>query len=159
MAGLNATLSEMQAALLYAQIQAIDVINNHRLHIWHRYQVALAPLGHRKKIKLPKVPPKTTHNANVFWIRLTDATLRSSLILHLDKANAQAYSQFMPLHSSPYGRIHGYLAGEDRVTSLAASQILLLPIHADLNDAEQDIVIKKLLGFWAELPHKGSSIF
>ncbi|KAJ5743597.1 hypothetical protein N7533_008467 [Penicillium manginii] len=148
--GLNATLSEIQAAFLYAQLQRTEMINSRRLDIWHRYQIALAPLEERGKIKLAQVPARTTHNANVFWIRLTDARLRSSLIRHLKEANVQAYSQFMPLHSSPYGKVHGYFAGEDRMTSIAASQILLLPIHANLHHSEQSVVIQELLAFWGK---------
>ncbi|KAJ5669727.1 hypothetical protein N7462_010797 [Penicillium macrosclerotiorum] len=148
--GLNATLSEIQAAFLYAQLQNADGINSRRRHIWHRYHACLAVLAQRGHIMLPHIPDNTTHNANVFWIRLVDATQRVSLISHLDRAGVQAHPQFMPLHTSPYGRIHGRFSGIDRVTSLAAAQILLLPLHTALSDAQQDLVISELFSFWAE---------
>lgn len=99
-------------------------------------------MDERGEVKLPQVPANTTLDENESWIRLKEAILRS--IRHLGKAKVQAYSQFMPLHSSPYGKIHGYFAGEDRVTILTAAQILFLTVHADLHDAEQDVVLQEL---------------
>ncbi|KAJ5570083.1 uncharacterized protein N7459_009513 [Penicillium hispanicum] len=148
--GLNATMSEIQAAFLYAQLQAADQINSLRLKLWHRYHIALAPLERKGYIMLPQVPANTTHNANVFWIRLTDANRRTELIQYFSTLNMQVYSQFMPLHSSPYGQKQGRFSGVDRVTSLAASQILLLPLHMSLGDSQQELVIWGLLEFFGE---------
>ncbi|KAE8145006.1 pyridoxal phosphate-dependent transferase [Aspergillus avenaceus] len=146
--GLNATLSELQAAFLYAQLQAADGINGRRLHIWNRYHAALAPLVDRGYITLPHVPDGTTHNANVFYIRVSDAEQRSDLMRHMGKAKVQTHPQFMPLHSSPFGLVHGRFSGVDRVTTLATSQILLLPVHLTLSDEEQERVIREVMAFW-----------
>ncbi|KAA8646647.1 uncharacterized protein ATNIH1004_005322 [Aspergillus tanneri] len=148
--GLNATLSELQAAFLYAQLQAADKINGRRLEIWQRYQTNLAPLAQKGYITLPHIPANTTHNANVFYVRVTDETQRKDLIVHMDQANIQTHPQFMPLHSSPYGLKNGRFVGVDRVTSLAISQILLLPVHLTLTDEEQGFVIREMFAFWKE---------
>ncbi|PKY01054.1 TDP-4-keto-6-deoxy-D-glucose transaminase [Aspergillus campestris IBT 28561] len=148
--GINATLSEIQAAFLYAQLQAADQIVARRRHIWHRYADALAPLEDRGHLILPRVPTNTTHNANVFYIRVVDPARRSPLVDFLAGKGVQAHPQFMPLHRSPYGREHGRFVGPDRVTSLAAAQILLLPVHLDLSDEEQGVVISAVFAFWEE---------
>ncbi|KAB8069632.1 pyridoxal phosphate-dependent transferase [Aspergillus leporis] len=146
--GLNATLSELQAAFLYAQLQAADRINGRRMQIWSRYHSELAPLARKGCITLPHVPEDTTHNANVFYIRVKEPAQRQALIRHMDHAGIQTHPQFMPLHLSPYGREHGLFVGDDRVTSLASSQILLLPVHLSLSDDEQEAVIQELFAFW-----------
>ncbi|KAF7588439.1 hypothetical protein BBP40_005703 [Aspergillus hancockii] len=146
--GLNATLSEPQAAFLYAQLQAADRINGRRLQIWNRYHSGLAPLARKGRITLPHVPADTTHNANVFYIRLKDPAQREALIRHMESANIQTHPQFMPLHLSPCGRKNGRFVGDDCVTSLASSQILLLPLHLSLSHEEQEVVIQELLAFW-----------
>lgn len=146
--GINATLSEIQAAFLYAQIQARDLIHTRRLQIWHRYHIALTPLVERNLIILPEVPKDTTHNANVFWMRVHDPNERSELICHLARANIEAHTQFMPLHTSTYGREHGRFNGEDIVTSLAVSQILILPLSMALSDDDQALVIREIFAFW-----------
>ncbi|KAJ5728175.1 hypothetical protein N7493_004505 [Penicillium malachiteum] len=146
--GINATLTELQASFLYSQLQASEFINTRRLYLWNRYHSALTPLVDRGCIMLPEVPKNTTHNANVFWIRVIDPSHRDDLIRHLDHANIEAHPQFMPLHLSPYGQKIGRFSGDDRVTTLAISQILILPLNMILTDEEQDIVIREALAFW-----------
>ncbi|KAE8338374.1 hypothetical protein BDV24DRAFT_166398 [Aspergillus arachidicola] len=141
--GLNAILSELQAAILYAQFQAADSIN------------ALLPLVRKGYIALPHVPGGTTHVANVFYIRVIDPAQRQDLIRHMASANVQVHPQFMPLHSSPFGRSHGHFHGEDRITSLASPQILLLPVDFALSDEAQEVVIREVFAFWGETAEGG----
>ncbi|KAF9890525.1 hypothetical protein FE257_005930 [Aspergillus nanangensis] len=152
--GVNATLSELQAAFLYAQLLDADHIVARRRAIWTRYFASLGRLAQKGYLSLPTVPPDTTHNANVFYIRVTDVNQRGALIRYLDKHNIQAHPQFMPLHSSPYGQQHGRFVGVDRITSLAASQILLLPLHLALTDEAQERVIHRVCSFWEQAVEK-----
>ncbi|KAE8329177.1 pyridoxal phosphate-dependent transferase [Aspergillus sergii] len=138
------------AAFLYAQLQAADSINARRRHIWDHYFVSLLPLVRKGYIALPHVPDGTTHNANVFYIRVMDPAQRQDLIRHMASANVQVHPQFMPLHSSSFGRNHGRFHGEDRGTPLASSQILLLPVHLALSDEVQEVVIREVFAFWGE---------
>ncbi|PYI12921.1 PLP-dependent transferase [Aspergillus violaceofuscus CBS 115571] len=64
--GTNATLSEVQAAFLYAQLQTADTINTLRLKLWQRYHSALRPLVEKGDLTLPTIPENTAHNGNVF---------------------------------------------------------------------------------------------
>ncbi|KAJ5722722.1 hypothetical protein N7488_000757 [Penicillium malachiteum] len=146
--GINATLTELQASFLYSQLQVSEFINARRLYLWNRYHSALTPLVHKGCMMLPEVPKDTTHNANVFWIRVLNPTQRNDLIRHLNHANIEAHPQFMALHLSPYGQKIGRFSGNDRVTTLAISQILILPLSIVLTDEEQDIVIREVLAFW-----------
>ncbi|KAB8270716.1 pyridoxal phosphate-dependent transferase [Aspergillus minisclerotigenes] len=139
-----------EAAFLYAQVQAGDSINARRRHIWDHYFVGLLPLVRKGYITLPRVPDDTTQHANVFYIRVIDPAQREDLIRHMAGSNVQVHPQFMPLHSSPFGRSHGRFHGEDRVTSLASSQILLLPVHLALSDEAQEVVIREMFAFWSE---------
>ncbi|CAG8423622.1 unnamed protein product [Penicillium salamii] len=146
--GFNATLSELQAAFLFGQLEAAEQINGRRLWLWRRYFSGLVPLSQRGYIDLPTVPDNTTHNANIFWILIRDASQRPGLLHYLSNSGIDAHPQFMPLHSSPYGKIRGRFSGYDTVTSLAASQIVLLPLHMGLSDGDQDFVMATLLAFW-----------
>lgn len=148
--GLNATLSEIQAAFLYGQLEAANQINGRRLSLWQRYYVALTSLSQEGHINLPLIPSNTTHNANIFWIQVRDVSRRPSLLRYLSEANIQAHPQFMPLHLSPYGMKYGRFSGEDSVTSLAVSQIILLPIHMALSDEDQNFVIATVISFWED---------
>ena len=59
--GINATLSEIQAAFLYAQLQAADRINSRRLQIWNQYHAALAPLEQEGKIGRESISDYCSH--------------------------------------------------------------------------------------------------
>ncbi|KAJ5183483.1 hypothetical protein N7492_001099 [Penicillium capsulatum] len=154
--GVNATLAETQAAFLYAQIQSHDRIYARRLQLWLRYHVALAPLAQKGLIILPEVPKDTTHNANVFWMRVRSPRQRPELIRHLACVNIEAHAQFSPLHASPYGRRHGRFHGEDHVTSLAVGQIVILPLNMTLSDEDQALIVFRdiciLAGGWKSEP-------
>ncbi|GKZ92582.1 hypothetical protein CBS115989_9827 [Aspergillus niger] len=148
--GINATLSEIQAAFLYAQLQAAPQILSCRRRLWSRYHRCLAPLADAGVICLPQPAAEADHNAAVFWLRLTDATNRSAFIEHMAAGQIQTQAQFVPLHSSPFGERFGRFHGEDRVTTRAAAEIVLLPLYAGLTECQQEIVIRRVLGFWQE---------
>ncbi|KAK1147246.1 hypothetical protein N8T08_001985 [Aspergillus melleus] len=148
--GFNATLSEVQAAFLFAQLQAVETINGRRRQIWQECHTRLAPLVDKGHLSLPHVPAGTTHKANVLYVRLADASQRPATIEHLREAKVHAHAQFMPLHSSPYGRAQGRLSGAGRVTTLASAQLLLLPVHLSLSDEELGVVVRAVFAFWGE---------
>ncbi|PYH78579.1 putative pyridoxal phosphate-dependent enzyme [Aspergillus uvarum CBS 121591] len=149
--GINATLSEVQAAFLYAQLQAADTINASRLKLWQRYHSALRPLVEKGYLILPTIPGNTTHNGNVFWIRLVDARRRRQMIEFLNLRGIQAHPQFMPLHSSPMGLVTGRFSGDGQSTEMVVAQILLLPLFVGLSDGEQERVIEGVFAFWTEI--------
>ncbi|RAK80757.1 PLP-dependent transferase [Aspergillus fijiensis CBS 313.89] len=142
--GINATLSELQAAFLYAQLQAADTINASRLHLWQKYYSALRPLVEMGYLMLPTIPKNTTHNANVFWIRLMDAQRRKQLMNFLHARDPDA--QFMPLYLSPMGLATGRFNGDGHGTTMAVAQILLLPLFVGMLEEEQKRVIEERRG-------------
>ncbi|GAT18910.1 TDP-4-keto-6-deoxy-D-glucose transaminase [Aspergillus luchuensis] len=148
--GINATLGEIQAAFLYAQFQAAPEIISRRRRLWSRYHKRLAPLAHAGIIRLPQPAAEADHNAAVFWLRLANASDRPAFIEHMAAGQIQTQAQFVPLHSSPFGKQVGRFHGEDRVTTRAAAEIVLLPLYAELTERQQDLVIQRVWGFWRE---------
>ncbi|PWY67084.1 lipopolysaccharide biosynthesis protein rffA [Aspergillus sclerotioniger CBS 115572] len=146
--GINATLSEIQAAFLYPQLQAAPEILAHRRHLWTRYHQRLRPLDQAGVIKLPRPSKEAVHNAAVFWLRLTDASRRPEFIRHMAAGQVCTQAQFVPLHSSPFGQQIGRFHGEDRVTTRAASEIVLLPLYSELDEERQEVVVRRVLKFW-----------
>ncbi|OJJ72255.1 hypothetical protein ASPBRDRAFT_55474 [Aspergillus brasiliensis CBS 101740] len=148
--GINATLSEIQAAFLYAQLQAAPQILSHRRRLWSRYHQRLAPLARAGIIRLPQPAAEAEHNAAIFWLRLTDASDRPAFIEHMASRQIHTQAQFVPLHSSPFGQRVGCFHGEDRVTTRAAAEIVLLPLYTDLTEGQQELVIRRVWEFWRE---------
>jgi dTDP-4-amino-4,6-dideoxygalactose transaminase len=79
---------------------------------------------------------------------LADAGERDLLKLQLDARGIKATTHYVPLHSSPAGQRFGRGAGELANTDRAAAQILRLPLHHSLTEAEQDRVISAVWDFF-----------
>ena len=73
-------MADLQAAYLWAQLEAAERINLQRLSLWQTYYDALAPLAKVGRIALPTIPADCVHNAHMFYIKLRDNDDRSKLI-------------------------------------------------------------------------------
>ena len=73
-------MADLQAAYLWAQLEAAERINLQRLSLWQTYYDALEPLAKAGRIELPTIPADCIHNAHMFYIKLRDNDDRSKLI-------------------------------------------------------------------------------
>ncbi len=60
--------SEINAALLYSQIEIVDEIQKRRLEIWHKYFNELKILQEKGKVILPQIPEYATVNGHLFFL-------------------------------------------------------------------------------------------
>lgn len=126
--------SELQAAYLLGQLEAIDDINTDRRIIWELYQSAFKQLAIVEHIELQSVPSQCTHNGHMFYIKCKDRIERSRLIAHLAQNKIEATFHYVPLHSSPAGKIYGVFHGEDRYTTKESERILRLPLWYGMDE-------------------------
>lgn len=96
-------MSDLQAAYLWAQLEAADRINQQRLALWQNYYDALAPLAKAGRIELPSIPDGCVQNAHMFYIKLRDIDDRSALINFLKEAEIMAVFHYIPLHGCSAG--------------------------------------------------------
>jgi len=130
--------SELNAAILLAQLENIDKIQEKRLYIWDKYYKGLNDLT---KIELPKVPESCKHNAHMFYIKCKDINERSKLINYLKKNDIYSVFHYIPLHSSIAGQKFGVMSGSDIYTTKESERILRLPLHYNISDSD----IKKVI--------------
>jgi len=147
--GSSYLMSDLQAAWLWAQLEAATQINQQRLSLWQRYYDALQPLADSGRITLPAVPADCQQNAHMFYIKLRDQQQRQALIDWLKEAEILAVFHYIPLHSSPAGKRFGRFAGEDRFTTVESERLLRLPLFYNLSDNNQYTVINSLLSFFS----------
>ena len=140
--------SDLNAAYLWAQLEAADTINNHRLSTWQKYYDGLALLAEAGHIELPYVPSECTHNAHMFYIKTKDLAQRSALIIHLKEKGIQAVFHYVPLHSSPAGQKFGYFHGADEYTTKESERLLRLPLFYNITDDEISSVINAIKEFY-----------
>lgn len=123
---------EITAAFLWAQLQESQKINSLRRGIWNRYDCLFADLEKAGKIRRPRLPEHTAHNAHMFYLLMPSRELRERAIRALKKAGFQAVFHYVPLHSSPAGRRWGRVGGKMVVTEEIAGTILRLPFWVGL---------------------------
>ena len=94
--------SEITAAFLYAQLQALNDIQKIRKEKWQLYFDGLRELAEDGKISLPDIPDYATNNAHLFYIVCKNIAERDALILFLKNKDVQSMFHYPGLHTSPY---------------------------------------------------------
>ena len=140
--------SELNAAYLWAQLEAADAINADRLNTWNEYDKALRPLAERGLIECPAVPEGCVHNAHMYWIKLRTLSERTAFIDHMKENGVLTVFHYVPLHSAPAGLRFGRFDGEDKYTSADSDRLVRLPLYYGLTDADRAAVIDAVKSFF-----------
>ena len=130
--------SEVVAAFLWAQLEALDDIQIKRKQLWNKYYELLKPLADKGRFSLPDIPDYATNNAHMFYLVCNSLEERSALIKSLKENDILAVFHYLSLHSSEFykdkhdGRP---LPESDRYTDC----VVRLPMYYDLsmNDVER----------------------
>ncbi len=95
--------SEISAAFLYAQLEAIDDIQYKRNFLWKKYYEYLLPLARKGLFLLPE----EIGNSHIFYLICHSGNERNKLIKHLSLKGILAVFHYQSLHRSLYGsRFH-----------------------------------------------------
>ena len=140
--GSSFLLSEINAAFLWAQLEAADEILAARMAIWKSYDRAFADLDAAGLVRRPIVPGHCTHNAHLYHLLLVDEISRDRLIESLRSESIAALFHYLPLHSSTAGRRYGRASGELARTTAASERVLRLPLWVGMGDVEIERVAK-----------------
>ncbi|MGF6089253.1 dTDP-4-amino-4,6-dideoxygalactose transaminase [Pseudomonas sp. 18173] len=135
--------SELQAAYLYGQLMVADDINANRLNTWNEYHKAFGDLS--SKIGLPFVPQECQHNAHMFYLKLDGLESRTKFIAGLKENNVMSVFHYVPLHSSPCGKVFGRMHASDKFTTSESERLVRLPIWYGMPNEERDQVIKSVI--------------
>jgi dTDP-4-amino-4,6-dideoxygalactose transaminase len=128
--------TELQAAMLLAQLETLDANTRHRLALFDAYREALADLEPRGIAQLPPLDNRRGGNGHAFSLIFRDAPLRDRALRGLNAAGFQAQFHYIPLHSSPMGIAMGYKAEDLPITEDIAKRSLRLPLHFDMTPGD-----------------------
>ena len=140
--------SELNAAYLWAQLEAADRINDDRLASWQRYYDGLKPLADAGKLELPVIPEGCVHNAHMFYVKLRDLEERTDFISFLKERGAASVFHYIPLHSAPAGLKFGRCHGEDVYTTRESDRLARLPMYYGLTEEDTELVIRAIRAFF-----------
>lgn len=147
-AGSSYLPSELNAAHLWAQLEAAEIINEARRTSWRMYCELLEPLAADGRIGLPHVPAECEHNGHMFYIKVKDIAERSRLIGYLKERGVHAVFHYIPLHTAPAGKRYGEFRGEDRYTTKESERLLRLPMYYGLAEREVEYICECVKGFY-----------
>lgn len=141
--------SELQAAYLWGQLEAADRINDNRLASWERYRRLLSDFANAGKISLPTIPGECTHNAHMFYVKLSNLEERTRFISFLKERGIASVFHYVPLHSAPAGECFSRFAGIDNYTTKESERLVRLPLWYGLEEQKVDAVVSAIEEFFS----------
>jgi dTDP-4-amino-4,6-dideoxygalactose transaminase len=136
--------SEITAAFLWAQLEAIDTIATKRKHLWNGYHERLAALEAKGLLTRPTVPPHCEQNGHLYYVLLPSESARNHTLELLAESGVDAVFHYVPLHSAPAGLRYGRVGSVMDVTDSVAARLVRLPLHLQLTAQQQDDVVAAL---------------
>lgn len=142
--------SDLNAAYLYAQLEACRDIDARRMAVWNLYHRRFEPLQEAGLLERPVVPEYAEHNAHMYYIKVEDLKTRSRLIGFLREKGVSSVFHYIPLHSAGAGKKFGRFHGDDVYTTRESERLMRLPMYYSLTLEEADYVvdcIREFFGF------------
>jgi dTDP-4-amino-4,6-dideoxygalactose transaminase len=141
--------SELTAAFLWAQLQALDAIQSRRKTIWEFYYQELRHLEIEGKLKLPFLPSYSTNNAHLFYVATSTHDEYNALAAHLKANEIQAVFHYLSLHKSPYIENKFGVQQDLPMSDYYGSTLLRLPLYPDLTQAEMEKIVQVVKAFFS----------
>jgi len=140
--------SDIIGAFLYAQLEMAEKIIATRCRLIDHYISALQDLDAKEIIRLPVHSGQGTCNGHIMYIVTKSLDERTRLIRHLNDFDIKAVFHYIPLHSSPMGKIHCRPHGDLKITNQISDRLLRLPMFYEMQESEVDRVVDAIRIFY-----------
>ncbi|WP_306359607.1 dTDP-4-amino-4,6-dideoxygalactose transaminase [Nocardia sp. CC227C] len=139
--------SELNAAVLDAQLAEFDTIQANRHRVWDAYAAGLSGWARRNDIRLMTVPADREHTAHLYYLRVPTEDRRDDLIRHLAERGIVAPFHYVPLDSSPAGLKLGRTPVPCVRSAEFSATVVRLPLWPGLSDEQVRRVIEEVTAF------------
>ena len=143
--GSSYRLSELSAGFLFAQLEAINIIQNKRKKNWNMYYNGLIKLENEGIIQLPKIPDYAEHNASIFYLVCKNSKQRNNLIAKLSTRGIMSAFHYQPLHLSPYYTSINKVACKLKNAEKYGECLIRLPLHPNLSEKQISYIISETI--------------
>ncbi len=140
--------SDIIAAFLYAQMENADQIIAKRNLLYALYMEDLRPLAEKGYIQLPFILNDCCSNGHIFYIITRSFKERTELAQFLKDQDIMAVFHYVPLHSSPAGKLYGRTNGTLEVTERVSDCLLRLPLYYEMRDDDVHSVTGEIRNFY-----------
>ena len=141
--------SDINAAVLKAQLEHLDEIQSKRNELYERYYKAFSGIE-SQSLTLPVVPKSTVSNAHMFYLLLDSQEQRDNFIRYMKSKNILVVFHYVPLHESTYAK-DNELCTTLKVTECNAHKLVRLPLYFSLTKLEQERTINEILIFFKSI--------
>jgi len=140
--------SDIIAAFLYAQMENADQIIAKRNLLYALYMEDLRPLAEKGYIQLPFILNDCCSSGHIFYIITRSLKERTELAQFLKDQDIMAVFHYVPLHSSPAGKLYGRTNGTLEITERVSDCLLRLPLYYEMRDDDVHSVTGKIRKFY-----------
>jgi dTDP-4-amino-4,6-dideoxygalactose transaminase len=141
--GYNARLDEIQAAILRIKLRKLPAWNARRLAIARHYNDRLKDSG----VIAPEIPEGGRHVFYCYVIRVPNGRRDALRQYLLERGIGTGVHYPVPIHLQEASAFLGYRLGDFPVTERLASEVVSLPMYAELTDAQVDTVAAAVAEF------------
>jgi dTDP-4-amino-4,6-dideoxygalactose transaminase len=138
--GYNYRMTDIQAAIGLVQFGRLETILAARRHLAQRYTTLLSD---ECRLETPYEPAGHRHTYQSYCVRLRTARPRGEIMAELAAQGIATRRGVMAIHMEPYYRSRMPDVSLP-ATERATAETLLLPLYADMSEAEQDTVVAAL---------------
>lgn len=142
--GSSYVLSEIQQAVLAAQLEDLSAITQQRVAAWEDYHQKLEYQESLGNLTRPSIEPGASLNGHIYYIVLPRGARPDRVIKKLASKGINALTHYEPLHLSRAGKQYGRVSGSMSVTEECAAQLLRLPIWPGLRGSTIDYIVDQL---------------
>lgn len=142
--GFNSRLDSLQAAVLRAKMPLLESWTAARQQNAAVYEELFRKYQVRDQITVPAVLPERNHIYNQYCIRISRQQ-RNKVLEHLRDVQVGAAVYYpKPLHLQTCFKFLGYQEGDFPESERAAKEVLALPIFPELENRQQEIVVREI---------------
>jgi dTDP-4-amino-4,6-dideoxygalactose transaminase len=145
--GSSYLMSDINAAILLAQLEFSEVIQQRRETTFNAYMESLKSWAKSIGAILPSHLHRNDRPFHLFPILMPTLESRTELIEHAHRSNVHLTFHYVPLHSSPAGRHFGRTSKGLEFTQQISNTLLRLPLYSDISLEETKSVTNAITSF------------
>lgn len=139
--------SDLNAAVLFSQMEYATEITKKRLSIWNKYNSNFKLLEEKGLVVLPKIPTYSNQNGHMFYLVMDSLKIRTEFISFMLENKIMCVFHYIPLHSSPAGIKYGRQHGSLEITNRISETLVRLPLWVGVEEF-QDLIIGLVYDFF-----------
>jgi perosamine synthetase len=141
--GYNYRMTNIQAAILYGQLNDLDWIINQKKNIFNQYRSILK----LPNISFQHIDPDTSHSNWMLGMRFLDFDLekKKSLELYLYEAGIDTRPMFYDIHQHKYLKPIKCVSNEN--SKILQNQCLMVPSYPTLSESQISFICDKIIHF------------